>query len=234
MKYFLVVSYAALLAASFVLGVSEARAQMQGPVIFDNEATQGFASHQVPGNTSGADNGVGATIMVSANTPITGFGLETYQQSGGDLKFVIYDETTQTYPVVTATKSFGTAYFNFAQSPYFVFTLLAGHTYDLGAISDADTYYAYGYAGDGNGTATYTQNGITAPIENILLKNYANPTVNPVTAGSYNGDNFHGTAQFALEIYGVAPEPTARASILGGFGLLLAMAVCHRCRKGHV
>ena len=74
-QVFLIATYATLLVASIV-GVPRARAQMLGPVIFDNEATQGNASHQVPGNTNGADNGVGATITVSVNTPITGFGLE--------------------------------------------------------------------------------------------------------------------------------------------------------------
>ena len=208
---------AALVAATGAVSSNRATAAP----IFDDSATAGNATHQVPG-ANGADYGPGATITVSANTPITSFTLETYQQNGGNLKFFVYDETTGTFPVITAPVAFGTAYFNYAQSPQFSTTLLQGHTYDLGAVSDSDTYYAYGYTNDGNGTAPVTQNGITGPIRNILVGNYANPTPKVSSSNTdFGSPQYPGSAQFALQIYDNVPEPTCVALLaVAGVGLL--------------
>ena len=207
------------LATSAVLGLSLG-ASLAGPaaatIIFDDDANADYATHQVPGAT-GADFGYGGTITVAAPTPITNFTLGTYQQNGGDLKFLIYDENTRSFLYQSAPVTYGTAYFDPVESPALSLTLQPGITYDLGAISDADTYYAYDYV-HGTDTATTTENGITGPPRNLLFQDYASPGVRASGTGSQATP---GAAAIGLQIYNgqasAAPEPSE-----GGVLALLA------------
>lgn len=212
-----------LAAASLAaLGPSSARAATG--LIFDDENAVA-ASHQAPGSgVAGANNGVGATITTAAATPITNFSLLTFQFSAGNLKFLVYDQTTSTFlyqsgPVNFAADTIdggGNANFTFKESPTFNLTLLPTDTYDLGAIADDDHYYAYDYVNSSPGdTATFTQNGITGPPKNILFQNYASPTTNGTT----------GTAEFALQIYNGQDNPVPEASTTVSLGVLLALGL---------
>lgn len=137
---------AALLAA---LPFGAAQATPASGLIFDNENAFA-ASHQVP-SIPDADRGVGATLSVAGDTPTTSFALLTFQQTIGSLRFVVYDETSSGFVYKSSLTSFGpdgfdgdgNANFTFKSSPTLSFTLLGGHTYDLGAITDVENYYAY-------------------------------------------------------------------------------------------
>ena len=164
------------------LGAAPARAAL----IFDDENAVA-ASHQVPSSgVPNANNGVGATITLANATPITNFSLLTFQQTAGDLKFIVYDQTTNTFLYTSAPVNFGAdvidsggAEFTFKESPTFNLTLSRTDTYDLGAIADDDHYYAYDYVNSSPGdTATHTENGITGPPQNILFQNFTSPTTN--------------------------------------------------------
>ena len=203
---------AAAAVAMFLATVGAARSSPVTGLIFDDENAFA-ASHQVPGNPF-ADRGVGATVGVSTDTPITSFALLTFQQVTGSLKFVIYDESSSTFVYTSAAAGFGpdtfdgdgNANFTFKSSPDLSFTLLGGHTYDLGAISDVENYYAY------NLGPTFAENGITSTPRNVLLQDYASPSIATVSSP----DGTHGSAEFALQVENGAavPEPSTIALVL--------------------
>lgn len=208
------------LASLATLGTPPARAA--AGLIFDDENAVA-ASHQDPGaGVANANNGVGATITTTTPTHVTNFALLTFQESAGNLKFLVYDQTTSSFLYQSSAVNFaadtfdgsGNANFTFKESPTFNLTLLPTDTYALGAIADDSHYYAYDYINSSPGnTATRTENGITGPPQNVLFQNFASP--------SANGTG--GTAEFALQIYNGAPVP--EASTIASFGLMLALGM---------
>lgn len=154
----------------------------------------------------GADSGPGQGVSVSTSQTISGFGFFLDMPFGGDLKFMIWDDTN-TNLLLTDVRSFSA--FQTQQWVYtdpINFTLNAGHTYWFGVISDNEEDVGYIFP-----PVNYSNNGLTAVTSGN--SNYSS-FANPVFAGN-------GGAEIALRITeGNAGVPEPGSIALMGTGVL--------------
>ena len=99
------------------------------------------------------------------------------------------------------------------RSDDFLFALLTGQQYDIGAIADVPSSWPFFVPAVG-GPVDFTQNGITSRTQNANFANFANP----VEAG-------HGGTDIPLRLEGFVaaiPEPASLVLVcFGGLGLLV-------------
>lgn len=139
----------------------------QADVLFQHSASNGQTSR-------GASSAPGTYFSsVAADLTINRISVENDLNGAGNLKFVIFDHSNHTLLWSSDAKFFaddGVGQ-SWKASDLFSFTLQAGHAYDIGAIADVSSVWAYDCC---NGTDT--QNGLTAAGENVNFSNFNNPT----------------------------------------------------------
>jgi len=172
--------------------------------MFDNSSRQDFTS------VRGAEDSPLAIITVSAATSIDQIGAFVDLSSAGNLKFVIFDATTDALLFGTGPIAFADTGLDFKLSPVFAdFTLNTGVTYAIGAIADVAGDWGTNNSSSGN---PFTQNGITASDDiNENVGNFGAPTL----LGSVS-------AMVIVQLGSspnAVPEPATWAMMIGGFAL---------------
>jgi PEP-CTERM motif len=186
--------------------------------IFDNSAAASLDTTRHPSDSPGT-----FIKQVAIDTPITNISVLNFLNTAGDMKFLIFDHATgllllQTDPLAFAADA-GSADTpkTWKRSPDFVFTLLAGHQYDIGGIADVAAHYAY----IGPSNPDYTQNGITSGQPNANFTSFDAPAEQRV----------RGDTDIALRLEStppapVVPEPPSFA--LFGLGALIVVGCAYR------
>ena len=117
-------------------------------------------------------------------------GVRVHLDGPGNLKFLVFDHSNHSLLYVSAPKSFADDGMGWKYSDVMSFSLLAGRTYDIGAIADVSGLWTYDQRSE-------TRNGITTIVSNPNFHNYDLPTA---------GD--HATADGAVQLLAVVPEPS--------------------------
>jgi hypothetical protein len=160
-----------------------------------------------------ADNGPGQGVVVTTTQTISSFGFYLDMPNGGDLKFMIWDDTN-TNLLLTDVRSFspfGTQ--DWVYTNPINFTLNAGHTYWFGVISDNEEDVGYIFP-----PVNYSVNGLTAVTSgNANYTGYANP--------AFGGN---GGAEIALRITTGSAVPEPGSIALMGTGVLGLAGVLRR------
>lgn len=108
---------------------------------------------------------------VATSTVITNFSVYNQMTVPGNLEFLIFNNVTQTLLYNSGPIAYGAdAGLTWKQSPALTFTLVAGQTYNFGALSDVEANYGYNISGD------LTQNGLTSAQRNSNVGNFGSPT----------------------------------------------------------
>jgi hypothetical protein len=168
-------------------------------LLFDN-GPGNFTSSRVAGNSPLA------RITVSVPTTITQIGVLTDLGTNGNIKFLIFNATTNALLFQSGPQAFADDGLAYKVSTSFApFLLQPGIVYNIGGISDVSGLWA-----TWNGTHTFTQNNITSSDPNGNVVNFASPTL-----GAPGG------ADIVIQLYGPAgpavPEPATL--LLLGSGL---------------
>jgi hypothetical protein len=215
-------SVEAILTAAILCGIgSEARAGF----IFDNSAAASLDTTRIAGDSPGT-----FIKQVAIDTPITNISVLNFLNTAGDLKFLIFDHTTGMLLLQTAPLAFAAdpgspdTSKTWKRSPDFVFTLLAGHQYDIGGIADVGAHYAY----IGPSIPDFTQNGITSGQPNANFVSFDAPTDLPSSGG----------ADIALRLESTPPAtapvvPAPASCVLFGLGALMVVGCAYRRRTLH-
>jgi hypothetical protein len=173
-------------------------------------------------------------IVGGTNVPITGFGVFGQAQVAGNLKWIIFDSNQLTSPVFLSTaQAVAGAPGAFAANAQWFditninFTLLAGHTYAVGVISDktGTSSFRWGASPDNQSGPypTITANGLSLPF----MQSQDN---SGVSGGVFSNTPFitqidkSNRRQMSLRIFGTetaVPEPTSLIvwSLLGAAGV---------------
>ncbi|GEM_PF-5786924 len=176
-----------------------------------------------------------AQVVVGASdVEIGSFGVYGQAQADGNLKFLIFDRAQTTSPVyisalqaVTGHPGTFAANAQWYDSPDIDFTLLAGHTYAMGVISDkvgANTFY-WGASPDspfGPGPAT-AANGMTLSFRQVLDNSGLVNGVFTNTPTLYGSFADSTRREISLHINSPKPPesvPEPAAALLLGTGLL--------------
>jgi hypothetical protein len=187
----------------------------RGSVVFDNS---GQPQKDVSDREAG-DSPLTFISAVSTDIEITGISVLNRFESAGNLKFLIFDDATGTLLYQSTAKSFGAdTDQTWKSSDDLSFTLLAGHTYDIGAIADTHSLWSYAFEG-----ATFSQSGITSGPGNANAANFGAPTQADV-GGGLGGDIplVLGGSIAADPPVGAVPESSTWTLIAGGLaGLVL-------------
>jgi hypothetical protein len=160
----------------------------------------------------GADSGPGQGVVVGTTTTITDMAFYLNMPNGGDLKFMIWDDTNSN--LLFSTVLNGVAASNtqtWVASNPFSFTLNSGHEYWFGIIADNSVDVGYIYP-----TYAYSANGLSADANGN--SNYSG-FANPVNAGN-------GAAEIGLQLTSGVPEPGS--FLLLGSGILGLAGVLRR------
>jgi hypothetical protein len=210
-----------ILAAATIWGIgTDARAAF----IFDNSAAATLDTPRKIGDSPGT-----FIKQVAVDTSITNISVLNFLDTAGDMKFLIFDHATgmrlfQTAPLAFASDSGSPdTSKTWKRSPDFVFTLLAGHQYDIGSIADVAAHYAY----IGPFHPDYTQNGIASGQLSANFTSFDAPA-EQLTRGE---------SDIALRLESTppaAPVVPAPASIaLFGLGALMVVGCTCRRRTPH-
>lgn len=190
------------LAAALIIFGSLAGGVSAATLVFDSFSGGGSGSSRDGGSSPGS------TITVSSSTTINTIAVLSNMNGTCNIKFVIFDHATHNLLMITNSKSFGDDGLTstWKESDPFSFTLQAGFTYDIGAISDT--------AGNWNFDQTSeTMNGMTSIVGNPNFSNFSAPA-----AGNHAG------ADAAVRLYAI-PEPSSAML------LLVAGGLCFRRRR---
>ena len=168
-------------------------------------------SNPAPQNNFTSNGGLATTISVTTTVTIGDISINTETLSASSYKFLIYDAANTSAPAyLSDPKAFGadTSY-NFKMSDDFAYTLLAGHTYYIGAISSVQTRFALD-------STPATENGLTSVDSFIGVSNFNSPTAQPLNTG----------VEGEIRLYSASsvPEPSSVALcvIAGLVGLVAA------------
>ncbi len=180
-------------------------------------ATLVFDSYSVPSAFSNrsAESSPGSYIQVATTTDISNIAVFNDLAGAGNLKFVIFDASTNALLFSTATAvadDGGSA--TWKMSPTFSFTLTAGSSYYIGAIADVAGLWAYD-------ETVESENGFTSVKSNPNFNSYATPFV----VGNGGAD---GAVQLYTGGSEAVPEPGTLGLALAGLG---AVALWRRRRS---
>ena len=171
-------------------------------LIFDNADEDRFS-------TRGAGNSPGTMLQVMTDTTINQMAVHNDLASDGEMRFVIFDHDSQTLLFDTGVTSFIDDGLSWKTSALFSFTLLAGVTYDIGAIANVAGRWVFDdVANSQNGISSFT----------------SNPNFSDFDAPFLSGP---GTADAHLRLF--TANAISEPSLLGV--MLLAMACLVRRRK---
>lgn len=186
--------------AVLTLAALSGAAHAGGPVFSDTAANStSFRSGDAPFTFISA---------VTTDTAITSFAIENQMVTAGNLEFLIFNDATGTLLYNSGAIAYGAdAIPTFKQSPTLAFTLLAGQTYDFGALADVSANYPYFFPG------SFTQNGITSKDNNANVENFPAPDV-----------YYHAGARIPL-ILNNDSNPVPEASTTVSLGLLLTLGL---------
>ena len=189
--------------------------------------------------TSTGNEPLTKVLVGGADVPITGFGVFGQAQTAGNLKWVIFDSTRLTSPVflspaqaVAANPGVFADHAQWFDLTNISFTLLAGHTYAMGLISDrfGSTGFRWGASPD----------NLTGPYPTISANGLSLPFMQSLDNSGVIGGTFTNTPnilqidrtnrrQMSLRIFGsddvgTVPEPASLIlwSVLGLIGLAFA------------
>jgi hypothetical protein len=132
--------------------------------IFDNRDAGPSTVTRVAGSS------IGAQINVAANTTITRISVLNQMNSDGNLRFVIFDHPGHNRLLLTNPQPFrADSGPTLKDSVAFSFTLLAGQSYDIGAIADVQAQWFFGFT-------THTQLNLTSISSNPNFSDFNNPS----------------------------------------------------------
>ena len=148
--------------------LNAAEAIANSVVIFDTSESSNNLS-----GTFAAGNAVSAQFTVAANTTVTRISVLNVMGARGNLRFVIFDHPahnrvllTDPQPVAADTAGVPT----WKDSAPFIFTLLAGTTYEIGAIADVSTNVSFDATLDTVGNFTGTAFASFADFSNPFVQ----------------------------------------------------------------
>ena len=144
-----------------------------------------------------AGSSLGMFIMVAADTTITRISVLNEMKFRGNIRFVIFDHANHSQILLTGPQPLAAdvaGVLTWKESVPFNFTLLAGESYDIGAIADVSADWAF------DTTADNVLN-ITSVLGNAVFTGFINPVV------SLNASNQHGTgsADIPVRLFGLLP-----------------------------
>jgi PEP-CTERM motif len=178
-------------------------------LIFDN----GFPNNPNFGEISApANSGWALNLSVSTDTTISNIAVLTNSASASHLTFAIVEFTNFGTTGTTALFESGpesfsadaSGVFSFKMSDDFSFTLLAGHTYEIGAISDVTSSFLAD-------TIATSQNGIaTIGVSTSLASTAGGPV--------HDGSRVSGNVEIQLFTPAVVPEPASLVML--GIGMV--------------
>jgi hypothetical protein len=171
-------------------------ARVRADLVFDNFDPPGGQS------VRSAASSPGTLIQVASTVTISNIAVLNQLDTDGEVKFVIFDDSSNSLLFASSPKAFTATAFGtltYKMSDDFSFTLLAGHSYDIGAIADVSGLWAFDRISD-------TQNGITSVLSNPNFSSFVTPSI----AG-------HGGADGAIRLFRASsvPEPAG----VGLFGV---------------
>lgn len=118
-----------------------------------------------------AGSSIGAQINVAANTTITRISVLNQMNADGNLRFVIFDHPAHNRLLLTNPQPFrADSGPTLKDSVAFSFTLLAGQSYDIGAIADVGAEWFFGFS------TTHTQLNLTSISSNPNFSDFNNPS----------------------------------------------------------
>ena len=163
--------------------LSAAEAIANSVQIFDTHDFTGASTATFSPGTS-----LGTQVSVVANTTITRISAFVAMNTRGNIRFVIFDHPahnrllmTDPQPVAPASAPV------WVDSAPFTFTLVAGSTYDIGAVPDQSTTWSFD--GTTNATTNFTGTGFVAFSD----------VTNPSVLGDFTGADIH------FRLYGLLP-----------------------------
>ena len=202
-----------LVAPALLLGVCGHAATL----LFDNASRGDFQSNR------GAAVSPIAAITVSSDTVIGQIGALVDLNSAGNMKFLIFDFTTNNLLFSTGSQLFadnGLAYK--VSSAFAPFTLHAGTTYGIGAIADVGGLWEINAASSGT---PFTENGITASDDvNGNVVNFGSPAITSKFSAMIMIQLYSGTT--------AVPEPATSALLAFGLGTSVFAGLRARARRG--
>src|SRR5262245_5152484 len=155
-------------------------------------SVQIFDTHDFPGAaliSRVAGNSVGAQISVTTSTTLTRISVFSEMPTRGNVRFVIFDHPGHNRLLLTKPQPFApdaAGVGTWKDSVPFSFALVAGQSYDIGAISDVTVNWGVDLTFDS--TPNFTSAG------NANLSSFSDPTVTP-----------HGAADTQIRLYGLLP-----------------------------
>lgn len=178
-------------------------------------------SHSTTGSSTNfmsPGSGIGTTFAVGQDITLTNIASFADPIGTGAIKFVILDHATHALLYESGSKAFsgGNTWYT---SDSFSFTLLAGKSYDIGALANID-------AGWRSDQATESANGLTSTAE-VRMGNYSG--ISPTISTHFVGRSS------AIQLFGeVAAVPEPSTLVSAGIAAVLALGYGYRTRRAKV